>query len=173
MTAGDWTTVVNLANQGMVPGDYSFMFGMNAGGVNDLSGNFYHPFAFHSYGNGFAWVSERLIQDYQPGDNRFSQNFELYPGGPTVNVRNRGIQFGTRWNVIDIEDGGTYATDNSIGASPIGGTWEENSLMIAEYKIRSGTDIDGGLAIVDQIRDAQGSGLAHVSGTGLTQALAL
>jgi hypothetical protein len=169
MTATDWSTVVNLADSGMVQGDYSFMWGMNAGGVNDLSGNFYHPFAFHSFGNGFAWVSERLIQDYQPGDLRFTKNFEPYPGGPVVNVRNRGIQFGTRWNVIDIEDGGAYATDNSIGAISIGGTWEENALMIAEYKIRSGTDINGGLTIVDQIRDAQGSGLAHVSGTGLSQ----
>ena len=173
MTASDWNTVTGLANQGMVQGDFSFMFGMNAGGVNDLSNNFYHPFAFHSYGSGFAWVSERLIQDYQPGDNRFTKNFEPYPGGPTVNVRSRGIQFGSRWNVIDIENGGTYATDNSIGSISIGGTWEENSLMIAEAKIRMGTDIDGGLTLVDEIRDAQNSGLAHVAHTGLTQPEAL
>lgn len=173
MTATDWNAVLGLANNGMVQGDYSFMFGMNAGGVNDLSANFYHPFAFHSYGNGFAWVSERLIQDYQPGDKRFSTNFEPYPGGPTVNVRNRGIQFGTRWNVIDIENGGTYATDNSIGTISIGGTWEENNLMIAEAKIRMGTDIDGGLALVDAVRDAQNSGLAHVAHTGLSQSAAL
>lgn len=173
MTAGDWATVLSLAGSGMVQGDYSFMFGMNAGGVNDLSNNFYHPFAFHSYGSGFAWVSERLIQDYQPGDKRFSKNFESYPGGPVVNVRNRGIQFGTRWNVIDIENGGSYATDNSIGSISIGGTWEENSLMIAEAKIRTGSDINGGLVLIDQIRDAQNSGLAHIENTGLTQAAAL
>lgn len=173
MTAGDWAAVLSLASLGMIQGDYSFMFGMNAGGVNDLSANFYHPYAFHSYGSGFAWVSERFIQDYQPGDNRFTKNFEPYPGGPTVNVRNRGIQFGSRWNVIDIENGGTYATDNSIGSISIGGTWEENNLMIAEVKIRTGSDINGGLTLIDQVRDAQGSGLAHIANSGLTQSDAL
>ena len=173
MTAADWGQVTALANNGMVKGDYSFMFGMNAGGVNDISRNFYHPFAIHSLGNGFAWVSERFIQDFKPGDNRFTKNFEVRPGGPIVNLRARGIQFGTRWNVIDIENGGSFSTSNSNGAISIGGTWEENTLMIAEAKIRTGSDIEGGLALVDQIRDAQNSGLAHVANTGLTQAEAI
>ena len=173
MTAADWTAVTTLASAGLIKGDYSFYFGMAPGGTNDLSSNFYHPFAFHSYGNGFAWVSERLIQDYKSNDQRLTKNFVPFPGGPVVNVRNRGIQFGTRWNVVDIEDGGTYATDNSIGAVSIAGTWEENALMIAEAKIRTGSDIDGGLALVDKVRDAQGAGLAPVANTGLTQAQAI
>jgi starch-binding outer membrane protein, SusD/RagB family len=45
--------------------------------------------------------------------------------------------------------------------------------MIAEAKVRSGSDIDGGLALVDQVRTSQGSGLAKVSGTGLTQVQAI
>jgi starch-binding outer membrane protein, SusD/RagB family len=90
-----------------------------------------------------------------------------------VNVRSRGIQFGTRYAPIDIENGGSYASDNHLGAISIGATWEENALMIAESKIRSGSDVDGGLALVDQVRDAQSSGLAHVSGTGLTQTQAI
>jgi hypothetical protein len=45
--------------------------------------------------------------------------------------------------------------------------------MIAEAKIRTGSDIDGGLTLVDQMRDAQGAGLAHIAGTGLTQAQAI
>ncbi|MEO7121516.1 MAG: hypothetical protein ABIY62_10480, partial [Ginsengibacter sp.] len=116
MTATDWAAVTTLASAGMVKGDNSFYFGMAAGGTNDLSANFFHPFAFHSYGNGFGWVSERLIQDYKSNDQRLLVNYVPFPGGPVVNVRNRGIQFGTRWNVVDIENGGTYATDNSIGA---------------------------------------------------------
>jgi hypothetical protein len=169
MTTADWATVTTLASAGMVKGDNSFYFGMAPGGTNDLSSNFYHPFAFHSYGNGFAWVSERLIQDYKPTDQRLLNNYVPFPGGPVVNVRNRGIQFGTRWNVVDIEGGGTYATDNSIGAVSIAGTWEENSLMIAEAKIRTGTDIDGGLALVDAVRSAQLAGLPAVANTGLSQ----
>ncbi len=173
MTSTDWAQITSLATTGMVKGDYSFMFGMAPGATNDLSANFYHPFAFHSYGSGFAWVSERLIQDYKPGDQRFLKNFDSIPGGAVVNVRNRGIQFGTRWNVVDIEDGGSYATDNSLGAISISGTWEENTLMMAEADIRSGTDIEAGLALIDQVRDAQNAGLAHVANTGLTQAQAI
>lgn len=173
MTPADWTAITSLAANGMIPGDYSFMFGMNPGGTNDISRGFFHPFAIHSLGNGFAWVSERFIQDFKPGDARFTKNFELRPGGPTVNVRSRGIQFGTRYNVVDIERGGSFSTSASSGAVSIGGTWEENALMVAEAKIRTGSDIEGGLKIIDQIRDAQGSGLAHVASTGLSQAQAI
>jgi hypothetical protein len=173
MTAADWTTVTSLAAQGMIPGDLSFMFGMNPGGTNDISRNFYHPFAIHSVGNGFAWVSERFMQDFKPGDARFSKNFQLNPSGPTVNVRSRGIQFGTRYMVIDIENGGSFSTSNSLGAISIGGTWEENSLMIAEAKIRTASDIEGGLTIIDQVRDAQGAKLPHVANTGLNQVQAI
>ena len=173
MTAADWASVTTLATAGMVPGDNSFYFGMATGAINDLSSNFYHPYAFHASGNGFAWVSERLIQEYKSGDKRKAADFETIAAGPVVNVRNRGIQFGTRYNVIDIENGGTYATDNSVGAVSIGGTWEENTLMLAEAKIRTGSDIDGGLALVDAIRISQGAGLAAVANTGLTQVQAI
>jgi hypothetical protein len=172
MTTADWTAVSALTAAGMVKGDFSFYFGMAAGAINDLSGNFYHPFAFHASGNGFAWVSERLIQEFKPNDNRLAGNYNIITTGPVVNIRNRGIQFGSRYFVVDIENGGTYGTDNSMGAISIAGTWEENSLMIAEGKIRTGSDIDGGLAIVDAVRDAQGAGIAHVANTGLTQAQA-
>lgn len=173
MTTADWLQVTSLAANGMVPGDFSFMFGMNAGGTNDISNNFFHPFAIHSLGTGFAWVSERFIQDFKQGDARFTRNFQLRPGGPTINVRSRGIQFGTRYNVINIEDGGGFATSNSMGAISIGATWEENAIMIAEAKIRNGSDLEGGLVIIDQIRDAQKSGLPPVAKTGLTQAQAI
>ena len=172
MTSADWATVSTLTAAGMIKGDNSFYFGMAAGAINDLSSNFYHPYAFHSAGNGFAWVSERLIQEFKSNDKRLATGFNIISAGPVVNVRNRGIQFGTRYYAIDIENGGNYATDNSMGAVSIAGTWEENSLMIAEGKIRTGSDIDGGLTLVDAVRDAQGAGLAHVANTGLTQAQA-
>lgn len=181
MTAADWTTVTNLTATGMVQGDYSFMFGQAPGGINDLTTNNggvslgfpWHFYSMHSLSAAFAWVSERLIQDYQPGDNRFTKNFGLQPGGPVVNVRSRGIQFGTRYYVIDIENGGTYGTENHVGAVSIGATWEENALMTAEAKIRTGSDIDGGLSLVDQVRASQGASLTNTSGTGLTQAQAI
>ena len=172
MTSADWSAVSTLTAAGMVKGDNSFYFGMAAGAINDLSSNFYHPYAFHSAGNGFAWVSERLIQEFKPNDKRLASSYNIISAGPVVNVRNRGIQFGTRYFVIDIENGGNYATDNSMGAVSIAGTWEENSLMIAEGKIRTGSDVEGGLTLVDAVRDAQGAGLNHVANTGLTLAQA-
>ena len=119
MTSADWATVSTLTAAGMVKGDNSFYFGMAAGAINDLSSNFYHPYAFHSTGNGFAWVSERLIQEFKSNDKRLASSYNIISTGPVVNVRNRGIQFGTRYFVIDIENGGNYATDNSMGAVSI------------------------------------------------------
>jgi starch-binding outer membrane protein, SusD/RagB family len=191
MSASDWTTVANLASTGMVQGDYSFMWGMAPGGINDLStqnaaaitasnatgllggGLWLHPYALHTtLGGQLTFVSERLIQDFQPGDARFTKNFDTL-ATPVVNVLSRGLMFGTRFGVKEIDSGGNFGSSNHKGAVPIGPTWEENTLMIAESKIRSGTDIDGGLALIDQVRTAQGSGLPPTSGTGLTQIQAI
>ena len=45
--------------------------------------------------------------------------------------------------------------------------------MTAEAKIRTGSDIEGGLTLIDKVRDSQNAGLPHVAGTGLTQAQAI
>lgn len=191
MSNGDWTTVANLAATGMVQGDYAFMWGMAPGGINDLSnsnaaaitstnptgvlfgGFWYHPYALHtSTGGQLTYVSERLIQDFQPGDARFTKNFYTLPA-PAVNVLNRGIMFGTRYGAKEIDSAGSFASSDHKGAVPISPTWEENTLMIAEAKIRSGSDINGGLALVDQVRTAQGAGLAPTATAGLTQVQAI
>ena len=173
MTVADWSTIQTLAAAGMVKGDYTLQFGEAPGGVNDLST--LGGFIFHSFervtvsGGALSFVSERLIQDYQTGDHRYTKNFGPYPGGDVVNVRTRGIQFGTRFGVIDIEKGGTYASETRLGTVPIAPTWEENNLMIAEAKIRSGSDINGGLTLIDQVRDADSAYLPHLAGSGISQ----
>jgi starch-binding outer membrane protein, SusD/RagB family len=181
MSPSDWNTVATLASTGMVQGDHTFMWGMAPGGINDLTtqnsglglGFWEHPYALHTAAGGqLSFVSERFIQDFQPGDNRYTKNFQLIPTGPIVNVLNRGIQFGTRYQVIEIDSGGLFASSDHKGAVPIGPTWEENVLMTAEAKIRSGSDINGGLALIDQVRAGQGSNLAPLAGSGLTQPLA-
>jgi hypothetical protein len=191
MSAGDWTTVANLAATGMVQGDFPFMWGMAPGGINDLSNNnaaatstanptgtinagfWFHPYALHtSAGGQLSYVSERLIQDFQPNDARFTKNFYLLPAA-AVNVLNRGIMFGTRYGAKEIDSAGSFASSDHKGVVPISPTWEENTLMIAESKIRSGADIDGGLTLVDQVRAAQGAALPPTTGTGLTQAQAI
>ena len=173
MTTSDWTTVQTLATAGMVPGDFTLQFGMAPGGINDLSsfgGFIFHPFERVTVAGGsLSFVSERLIQDYQPGDHRLAKNFEPYPGGEVVNVRNRGIEFGTRWGIVNIENGGSYASETHLGTVPIAPTWEENTLMIAEAKIRSGSDINGGLQLIDQVRSADSAYLPPLAGSGITQ----
>ncbi|WP_165798520.1 RagB/SusD family nutrient uptake outer membrane protein [Chitinophaga costaii] len=170
MTAADWATVKTLASAGSLSSDVVFQFGMDPDATNDLSGNFFHPFAFMGEGAAFTFVSERLIQDFKTGDQRFTKNFELLPAAQ-VNVRSRGLQFGTRWNAIAIEDGGRYATNNSVGIMPLSVSYEEAALMVAEADIHTDA-IEAGLALIDEVRDFQGAGLAHVAGTGLNLAQA-
>lgn len=175
MTNTDWNNIITLANAGVQENDNVFEFGMSTDGLNDLAGGFYHPFWVNNAAYGWWFVSERLIQEYKPGDNRLAKNFTFYadPGDWYVNVRNRGWNFGTRYEYVDIEEGGTFSTASGTGTIPLSPTYEETQLMLAEAKIRSGSDINGGLAHVDAVRNFQGAGLTAVSGTGLTQPQAI
>jgi starch-binding outer membrane protein, SusD/RagB family len=171
MTTANWQQVTTLANQGILATDNIFRFGMDPSGANDVSQGFYHPYAFIGEVQQFTFVSERLIQEYKPNDNRMRLGFVPF-AVPKVNERGRGLQFGTRWNPVYIEDGGLYATGDNRGLVPWVCSYEENELMKAEALIRTGS-IEQGLQLVDAVRDFQQSGLAHVAGTGLnaTQAL--
>src|SRR5678815_319198 len=171
MTATDWNDVLTLANDGILAGDNIFKFGMDPSGTNDISSGWLHPYAFIGEAVQYTFVSERLIQEFKDGDTRFSAGFALFDP-PHVNERGRGLQFGTRWNPVYIENGGHYATAANEGFVPWACSYEENELMKAESMIRE-NNIDAGLQHVDAVRDFQNSGLAHVAGTGLTQAAAL
>jgi len=172
MTAADWTTVSNLADAGLQAGDLHFKFGMTLDGVTDLSNGFQHPAALLGTFQEYTFASERLIQEFKPGDARLNRNFYLNPSPYPANIRGRGLQFGTRWAVVNVEDGGTFATNNNQGFVPFACTYEENALMKAEALIRLG-QINPGLAIVDAVRAYQNAGLAPVANTGLTQAQAI
>jgi hypothetical protein len=167
MGASDWNTIVNEADSGMVAGDYTLEWGMTTGDVNDLSAGGFHPYEMVNVNTALSYVSERLIQDFQPGDARFTKNFGLYPGGSVVNVRSRGIQFGTRYIPTYIENGGSFATNEQMGYCPIAPTYEENALMIAEADIYTG-NISQGLSLIDQVRAYQNAGLPPAASHGLT-----
>jgi hypothetical protein len=173
MTSADWTTIQDLAAAGMDQGDYTLQWGMAPAGVPDLTqgyGFLFHPMALHSVSGGLSFVSERLIQDFQPGDRRFTKGFEPYPTGVVVNVLNRGIQFGTRYAPIDLEKGGLYATEDFSAAAtvPIAPTWEETALMTAEADIYLG-NVNTGLQLIDQVRTSQNAGLPALAGSGISQ----
>jgi hypothetical protein len=171
MTTAKWQQITTLANQGIQATDNIFRFGMDPSGANDVSLAFFHPYAFIGEVQQFTFVSERLIQEFKPNDNRLKNGFVPF-SVPKVNERGRGLQFGTRWNPVFIENGGLYATGANKGLVPWACSYEENQLMKAEALIRTGST-EPGLQLVDAVRDFQNSGLAHVAGTGLnaTQAL--
>lgn len=175
MTPADWTSISNLANKGLINGDQAFVRGMDENSVNDLTATTQgHPFLWNNYDNnpGWQYTSERLIQDFKPGDARFTKGMKLLPT-PVVNIRSRGIQFGSRYTPIAIEDGGYWTTGSAKkGKHFYAGSWEENSLMLAEVQIRTGS-IETGLGLIDQVRNAQGAALVRVAGTGLGQIAAL
>ncbi|WP_205512419.1 RagB/SusD family nutrient uptake outer membrane protein [Longitalea arenae] len=171
MTTADWQQVITLTNQGIRATDNIFRFGMDPSGNNDVSLGFFHPYSFIGEADQFTFVSERFIQEFKPNDNRFAKGFVPF-SVPKVNERGRGLQFGTRWNPVYIEDGGLYATGDNRGLIPWACSYEENELSKAEALIRTG-NIEAGLQLVDEVRDFQNSGLAHVAGTGLNATEAL
>lgn len=180
MAAADWNNILALTADGVMKDDIIFKEGMTSDGLNDVVGQFFHPYVFVGSFTEYTFVSERLIQEYKTGDMRLSRNFintynpadgsSRYP----PNIRSRGLQFGTRWLPVNIEDGGLYATNNfnSRALVPVAGTYEENTLMRAEAFIRT-NQIEQGLQFVDEIRTYQGAGIAAVAGTGLNQTQAL
>jgi hypothetical protein len=172
MTAGDWNTVLTLANDGVQASDNVFVHGMTADGVNDVNYPVgMHPIVLIGTFSEFTFASERVIQDFKPGDQRLDKNFYLNPDPYPANIRSRGYQLGTRWAVKNIEDGGTFATNNNVGKIYMATTYEENELMKAEALIHT-NQINEGLQAIDAVRNFQGAGIAPVAGTGLTEAQA-
>ncbi|HEY9046804.1 MAG TPA: RagB/SusD family nutrient uptake outer membrane protein [Ohtaekwangia sp.] len=165
METSDWDAIAALAQKGLQSTDNVFTLGMTADGKNDFVEGFYHPYWLDNSANGWWFVSERLIQEYLPGDKRLDKAFSLLET-PEVNKRNRGWNFGTRYQFVDIEEGGLFATAQGKGQWPLGPTYEENELMLAEAKLRKG-DLTG-LEHVDNVRSFQGAGLSAVNGTSLT-----
>ena len=174
MTDADWQAVINYCNAGIKEGDYVFT------GRTASTNSFFSPtggsvagICAESNQTTTYKVSERLIQQFKAGDKRlanFTTSAGTFYGDANTNS--------TRYSLVD----GVVAGLSGIpilGSREVGGleiyigpTYEENELMLAEAKIRTG-DIQGGLLGIDKIRDYQGSGVAHVAGTSLTTAQAL
>lgn len=112
-------------------------------------------------------ISERLIQDFKPNDDRLKRNFvktrddHYYPNAMVI---------GSRYAA---KDGGDYAS-NTVGLVeiPFGSSYEENALMLAEVLIRTGRT-DDGLGLIDAVRRSQHAEMPAVQGTGLTATQAL
>ena len=173
MTPAQLNDILNLTSNGIQQTDKTFTVRSNAT-ADLMSANSGNVAARIGIGR-FFQVSERLIQDFKPADNRLANNFKLttlWKG----NVA-RGNSFNTRWQPRNGGAGmpGVMVYQNrALGAHELymAGFYEENELMKAEANIYLG-NVDAGLAIIDNIRALQGAGLPAVAGTGLTQAQAI
>ncbi|WP_026770071.1 RagB/SusD family nutrient uptake outer membrane protein [Asinibacterium sp. OR53] len=175
MTASDWGQVLNLANAGVSSkSDYVFLAKTYSDQSKSIFSNLPEDGTCEGYAassdNNTFFISERLIQDYNTGDKRLSNNFDLLPS-PVINKRGRSITFGTRYYMID---GGTgngaityYSSQPNVVNSYISCSYEENQLMKAEALINTGQIVPG-LLIVDGVRTLQGAGVPSVSGLGLS-----
>jgi hypothetical protein len=163
MTTQDWSSILSLTENGLQKGDKYFT--IRSAEVDDVVfGIDWAPWRLLSVG--WEFLSERLVQDFKPGDDRFTRNVDTY-ASPVVNRSNRGFLYGTRWALKDIVNGGDYASSEyGLAEIPMGATYEENALMRAEALIKTGK-VEEGLMLIDEVRTYQKANLPAVAGTGL------
>lgn len=173
MTAAQWNQILTLTNDGIKSTDNVFTGRANENGdfISATNGAI-APKATGDPGGGITYkVSERLIQDFKPGDKRLQNNFRQRTT-PWIGNSDRGNSFNTRYELLD---GGAglagvvVLSSKSVGQYELylAGTYDENELMKAEALINTGK-IEDGLLLIDAIRTMQGAGLAKVAGTSLT-----
>jgi hypothetical protein len=176
MTSFQWDQIITLSSNGILETDNTFTV------RTDALGNLLNTYGYvasqaigsSKSGGGNNKISERLIQDFKPGDLRLANNFDMistYIGDAT-----RGTSFNTRYVIADGGNGvpgAVIMVNSTTGADElyIAGSFEENLLMLAEANINKG-NIDAGLSKIDQLRNHQGAGLPLVAGTGLNSAQA-
>ena len=164
MTSADWDQIIALANSGIQEDDVVFYMRNEPTWVDTETTHVYVMF-------GWMFPSERYIQDYRPGDARYTRNFSKF-SPPTVNRAGRGIQYGWEHAFVPISDGGDLASDGYNEATIyIGPSYEENELMLAEAKIHKG-QVEDGLDHLDAVRSFQQASLPPAKGAGLTEAQA-
>jgi starch-binding outer membrane protein, SusD/RagB family len=177
MTSGDWTALQTLTEAGILNSDPVFVIkttdNFNTSVIDPNVGNVASYSATEN--DQYFYISERLIQDFRAGDKRFDNNFELMES-PLVDIRGRGLAFGTRWYLVDggkgIGNAISYVHTGEYGVDDIylAGSFEENELLKAEALIHN-NDIAGGTAIIDAIRTLQGAELAAIGTVTKEEAL--
>ncbi len=171
-SAADWAQIITYANAGIGQGDYVFtgrssgtnsFFSATAGTVASI--------AAASNQNTTYKVSERLVANFGTGDARlanFSTADGIFYGDANTNT--------TRYSLVDGAAKGL--TVPVLGSKQPGGievyigpSYEENALMLAEAKIRTG-DVAGGVTLINTVRAYQKAGVAALATTiSATQAL--
>ncbi|WP_276502739.1 RagB/SusD family nutrient uptake outer membrane protein [Terrimonas pollutisoli] len=172
MTADQWTSILTLTNDGVLATDKVFTGRSNTAGdfLSATSGTVASKVQSALAGGNTYKLSERLVQDFKPGDKRLANN--VAQTVTWIGNGDRGHVFNTRYRLINKGTGlagvKVYTNTDAGGEETfLAGSFEENELMKAEALIYTGS-IDAGLALIDAVRNSQGAGLSAVSGTGLT-----
>jgi hypothetical protein len=169
MTGAQWSQILTLTNGGVGDADPVFAGTTNANG--DIFSPSNYNVAARAVGSnasgGTYKISERLIQDFNPGDQRLANNFKQFP--IWVGNADRGNSFNTRWAIIDKGAGipgvMVYSNRNAgAGILYLAGSYEENELMKAEAKLWTG-DVAGAVASINKVRTYQGAGLDPLAST--------
>ena len=168
MTTTQWTSILNLTMNGIQANDFVFTGRTNPNG-DFLSTTITDKVASSASGTGTYKLSERFIQEFNAGDKRFTNNIRTLNPGIGIFNQDRGNSFNTRYTLRDGGNGlaGVIVYANStVGANEITlcGTYEENELMKAEAILNIGSfsaaSITSAMALVDNVRNYQGAGLA-------------
>ncbi len=169
MTAAQWDAILTLANAGVGASDPVFAGNTNANGdIFSASGYSVAARAVGSNASGGTFkISERLIQDFNAGDQRLAQNFKVY--ATWIGNADRGNAFNTRYAIKDGGNGlaGVYTYVNRTAGNAeifLLGSYEENELMKAEAKLWKG-DVAGAAASINAVRNYQGAGIADITST--------
>lgn len=170
VTVAEWDNILTLTQDTMRQTDK--ILTMRTADENAVLGNSsagWTPWRILT--NTWEFVSERWVQDFKPGDARRDRNIILRATA-VVNNSGRGFQYGTRWALKDIVNGGDWVSQTvGVAELPIACTYEEALLTRAEALIMTGA-IEDGLILIDLVRTFQRANLPAVAGTGLNQAQA-
>ena len=171
MTAAQWGGILTLTNTGITASDKVFTGRANTS--SDVFNAGSYNVAARCVGSnatgGTFKVSERLIQDFNIGDQRLSNNFNKFTSW--IGNSDRGNSFNTRWGLKDGGNGisGVMVYTNRIplaGEMFLVGSYEENELMKAEAKLYT-SDVTGAATSIDNVRKSQGAGLTAIASTNL------
>ncbi len=170
MTAADWTAIKTLTTAGIQEDDV--IFTGRTTGTNDFfsaSGGTVASLASNPASTSTFKVSERVIQSFNAGDKRFSNNFTA------TSPYNNDYIYTTRYTLSNGGQGqaGVWVyADRDPGEYELvmAGSYEENALMLAEANIRLG-DVATGLSLINDVRAFMGAGTAPLAGLSQTDAL--
>jgi hypothetical protein len=163
MTAADWAQVITYANAGIGQGDNVFTGrSSSANSYFSATSGTVASIAAASNQNTTYKISERLVANFGAGDSRlanFTDANGVFYGDANTNT--------TRWSLVDGAAKGLSVP--VLGSKQPGGievyigpSYEENALMLAEAKIRTG-DVAGGVALINTVRTFQKAGVAALS----------